>query len=131
MANYNLSHMRCDLRELPAGKAARQFYCFLCDVAEAIEAAPPRIYPPHTRQEAGQEWWVVWEDCPWPQWSITGGSDISGPNQGFCSMRNGAHHPAEETECGPFFTDAGSGWYMDTYYGFDVIFTDNSVGAAP
>lgn len=118
----DLSQMRCDLRELPAAKAARQFYCFLCDVAEVIGAAPPRIYPPHTREESGENWWVCWEDCPWPEWAVTGGSWTDGPNKDFCSMRNGVHHSEEQTEYGPFFTDTGKSWYMDTYYGFDMMF---------
>lgn len=125
----NLSHMKCDVRELPANKAARQFYCFLCDVAEAIGAAPPRIYPPHTREESGGHWWVVWEDCPWPEWGITGGAYIGGPFEGYCTMRNGVHHSKEETEFGPFFTDAGKSWYMDTYYGFDAVFVTTELAS--
>jgi hypothetical protein len=49
---------------------------------------------------------------------------------GYCSMRNPVHYTAEETEYGPFYVKEGQDWYMQTYYGFDVVFTADSVRAA-
>ena len=119
----NLSHMKCDLRDLEPEQAAKTFYQFLCEVADTIGYRRPFIHEPGSRPEAEYGWWVVWEDCPWPEWGITGGGWISGPLAGFSSMRNGVHHSAEEVAYGPFFTDAGKTWYGQPYYGFDMIFT--------
>ena len=118
----DLSHMKCDLRKLDAEQAAKTFHQFLCDVADSIGYARPMIRPPGSREEAELGWWVAWEDCPWPEWGITGGARLSGPFQGYVSMRSGVHHTAEETDYGPFYTDAGETWYGQAYYGFDLIF---------
>jgi hypothetical protein len=118
----DLSHMKCDLRKLNAETAAKTFHKFLCDVADYIGTGKPILRAPKSRTEAQEGWWVCWEDCPWPQWGITGGGWISGPYAGFCSMRNGAHYSSPQTHYGPFFTDVGESWYTETYYGFDLIF---------
>lgn len=148
----DLSHMRCDLAGLSAEDAAKKFYAWLCEVAKAVGAADPRIHKPGTREQAGDCWWVVWEDCPWPEWAMTGGGDCSGSNIGWESLLCGVHfsHP----ERGPMFRQGSqerleydrerlenlnaevpidrpkkNSWYMESYYGFDAIFQRSEVTA--
>lgn len=118
----DLSHMRCDLRGLSAEEAAKKFYGFLCEVAKIINAGPPFLSPPGAREESRGFWWVAWEDCPWPEWAITGGGWIDGPLAGWESLRNGVHN--RNPELGPFFHQDYEGlkWHLETYYGFDAIF---------
>lgn len=122
----DLRQARCDLSTFSdPGKAARHFYCWACELAKLVGMDPPRIYPPNTREESGDCWWVVWEDCDWPTWAVTGGGDISGPNENWESLRNGVHHANPED--GPFVRqyngEIKQPWYIDTYYGFDFMFT--------
>lgn len=120
----DLSDKRCDLRGLTAEAGAKKFYAFLCEIAELIGTAAPIIYPPGSRDEAGDNWWVIWEDCPWPEWAITGGGWVKGPLAGWESLRNGVHYP--KPELGPFFQQDHSGpWYIQPYWGFDAIFWAN------
>ena len=120
----DLSSYRCDLSTTACpGEAARKFYCWLCELAEAIGADHPQIYPPNSRRESGDCWWVVWEDCPWEQWAITGGAWTTGNLAGWETLRSGAAHRHPET--GPLIRqlprDTDS-WYLETYWGFDFIF---------
>ena len=121
--SLDLSACRCDLSGLTAEEAARTFYAWGLRLAEHLGIAGPTLHHPNTRQDSGKSWAVGWEDFPFVQWASTGGGWTTGPLAGWESMRSGAHYA--EPELGPFFrAPSDAEWYVDTYWGCDLIFVE-------
>lgn len=122
--SLGLSAWRCDMSGMTAEQAAHTFHRWGLRLAEHLGIAGPCLYRPHTRDDCGAFWGVGWEDFPFTQWAMTGGAMTGGPDQGWESMRSGAHYP--DPELGPFFrVGVDALWYPDTYWGCDIVFVEH------
>jgi len=116
----DLSHMRCDIKQLPAKSAAECFHRFLSDVALAVGCFPPTI----GQLESGV-WQVTWIHSPWRHWAVCGPAFVDGPFAGYASLRNGTYYTKRQRLFGPFFHDIGERWFTETNTGYDVLFSPN------